>query len=111
MALRRAPAPSPTAPALRAARAAAPAPAAGRRRSPASPAPDEPEALRHVAHIPARPGDLVAQPVRLAEVAACPRLLALLGQLPHVRRRLLLLRQRADAEDVQRTPQKLVIAP
>src|SRR5215213_5896220 len=111
MALRRAPAPSPTAPAPPAARAAAPARAAGHRRGRASPAPDEPEPLRHVAHVPARPRDLVAQPVRLAEIPARPRLLAPLGQLPHVRRGLLLLRQRADAEDVQRTPQKLVIAP
>src|SRR5262245_45487712 len=72
---------------------------------------DEPVAVRLVARFPAGLLQLAAQAVGLVEVPRLARRLAFGGELGDLRRRLLLDRERLQAEDRQRAPQEVVVAP
>src|SRR5437763_8315294 len=106
-------APRPTARVPPLAPAAPRAPAAARRPAPASRLPDELVAgrLHDVAHLPARRRDLVTEPVRLGEVPRITRLVPLLRERRDLGRRLLHLGDRLEAEDPERTPQQILVAP
>src|SRR4029079_18955371 len=76
------------------------APRACRRPARAS-SPDELEAARGVAGLPAELRDRVAEPVGLGEVLRGACGLALLGELDDLGRRLLALGERGEAEDLE----------
>src|SRR5262245_11515102 len=108
---RRLRAPSPRARAPRAGPGAPRGRLAARRRGRRSPLPQELEAVSGVAYLPALRLDRVAQPVGLGVVARDPRFPAQPRQLDELGRRLVALGERPEAEEGERAPQQLVVAP
>src|SRR6185369_7686107 len=64
-----------------------------------------------VAHIPAGSLDLGAEPIRRLEVPRSTSCHPLFGERDDLRWRFLRLGKRLEAEDCERTTQKLVVAP